>query len=51
MGRDKNGIGSRVLKELMCTTHGHEPRGGMLEGWGVQSGGEDKGGKFEKLIA
>ena len=35
MGRDKNGIGNRELKELTCTTHGHELRGqGMLvEGW------------------
>ena len=33
--RLKNGIGNRVLKELICTTHGHELRvGGMLEGWG-----------------
>ena len=26
MGRDKNGIGNRELKELICTTHGHELR-------------------------
>ena len=39
MGRDKNGIGNRELKELTCTTHGHELREGMLEGWGVQCGG------------
>ena len=40
MGRDKkNGTGNRALKELTCTTHGHEPRQGMLEGWGVQGGG------------
>ena len=29
----KNGIGNRGLKELICPTHGHELRGGMLEGW------------------
>ena len=35
MGKDKNGIGNRGLKELICTTHGHKLRGrGMLEGWG-----------------
>ena len=35
MGRDKNGIENRGLKELMCTTHAHELRGGgMLEDWG-----------------
>ena len=26
--RERNGIGNRELKELICTTHGHEPRGG-----------------------
>ena len=35
MGRDKNGIGNRGLKELICTTHEHELRvGKMLEDWG-----------------
>ena len=33
-GRDKDGIGNRGLKELICKTHGHELRGGMLKGWG-----------------
>ena len=34
MGRDKNGIGNRGLKELICTTHGHELRERrMLEDW------------------
>ena len=28
MGKDKNGIGNRGLKELTCTTHGYELRGG-----------------------
>ena len=39
MGRDKNGMGNRGLKELICTTHGHELRevdagglGGRAEG-------------------
>ena len=28
----KNSIGNRELKELICTTHGHELSGGLLEG-------------------
>ena len=28
----KNGIGNRELKELICTTHGHELRGGRNAG-------------------
>ena len=37
MGEIKNSIGNRGLKELICTTHGHELRGweGMQEGWGA----------------
>ena len=31
----KNGIGNRELKELLCTSHGHELRGGEAEGLGV----------------
>ena len=39
--RLKNGIGNRVLKELICTTHGHELRWGrMLVGGAVQGRGE-----------
>ena len=49
MGRDKNGIGNRELKELVCTTHGHELSAGMLEGWQVQSGGGIKREKMGKL--
>ena len=49
MGRDKNGIGNRGLKELTCTTHGHELRGG--EYWRVGGVGwrGDKGRKLGKL--
>ena len=44
MGEAKNGIGNRELKELVCTSHGHELRsGGMLEGWGCRA--EEKLGK------
>ena len=48
MGRDKNGMGNRGLKELICTTHGHELRGGC---WRVGGAGwrGDKGGKLGKL--
>ena len=35
------------LKELICTTHGHELRGGMSEGWGVQGGGGIMGENWE----
>ena len=50
MGRDKNGIRNRGLKELICTTHGHELRGG--ECWRVWGAGwrEDKGGKIGKIV-
>ena len=40
MGRDENGIGNRKLKELICTTHGHElSGGGMLKGKGCREKG------------
>ena len=38
MGRVKNGIGNRGLKELICTTHGHELRGRNAGGLGVVQG-------------
>ena len=31
-GEGKNSIGNEEVKELTCTTHGHEIRGGMLVG-------------------
>ena len=46
MGRDKNGMGNRELKELTCTTPGHELRCGMLEVWGVRVRGGIKEGKI-----
>ena len=46
MEEAKNGIGNRELKELMCTTHGHELRMGENgAGWGVQGRGGIKGRK------
>ena len=38
-GDVKNSIGNGEAKELICTTHGHELRGGLLEGIGVPGGG------------
>ena len=32
MGIGQNGIGNRELKELICTTHGHELSGGGIAG-------------------
>ena len=50
MGKDKNGIGNRGLKELMCTTHGHELWGG--ECWRVGGAGRSGGikGKIGKTV-
>ena len=50
MEEAKNGIGHRDLKDLMCTTHGHELRGGGNAG-GLGSAGwrGNKGGKLGKL--
>ena len=43
-GEVKNGTGNRELKELICTTHGHELRGwGNAGGVRGQGGGGDKG--------
>ena len=36
MGRDENVIGNRGLKELICTTHAYELRGGC---WRVVGAG------------
>ena len=48
MGEVKNGIGNRELKELICTTHGHE-MGGDDGGLGAAGWRGDKGGKLGKL--
>ena len=44
-GEGKNNIGNGEAKELMCTTHGHELSGGMLEGMRVPGRGGEKGRK------
>ena len=36
----KNSTGNGEAKELTCTTHGHELRGGMMVEGGVWDGGE-----------
>ena len=38
----KNSIGNGEAEELICTTHGHELRGGMLVGEGVEGSKGDK---------
>ena len=42
-------MGNRGLKELICTTHGHELRGWNAGGLGVQGTEGIKGGKLGKL--
>ena len=39
-GEVKNSIGNGVVEELICMIHGHELRGGMWVGVGVQGRGE-----------
>ena len=41
IGRDKNGIGNREFKELICTAHAHELRWG--ECWRVAGAGRREG--------
>ena len=36
-GRVKNSMGNGEAKEHICTTHGHELRGGMLVGGGFRA--------------
>ena len=50
MGRDKNDIGNGELKELICTTHGHELRIGECWRVGGQGGGEIKREKNRKTV-
>ena len=39
-GEVKNSMGNGEAKELICVTHGHELRGGILVGGDVLGGGE-----------
>ena len=48
MGNIKNSLGNGEAKELICMTHGHELRWGLLERSGVLGGG-GKGGKLGQL--
>ena len=50
MGEIKNGIGKRGLKELICTTHGHELRRGDAGGLGAAGWRGDKVRKFWKTV-
>ena len=52
IGRQKiDGERSKMVweTELLCTTHGHELRWGMLEGWGAAGRRGVKGEKVGKL--
>ena len=50
MGRNKNGMGNRRLKEFICTIHGHELRGQGMKVEG-QGGGRIKGQIGKTVIA
>ena len=43
-GTVKNSMENGETKELTCMTHGHELRGGMLVGGGMQGRGEQRRG-------
>ena len=47
-GEGKNSIGNGEAKELVCTTHGHEPRGAMPVGGGA---GQRGTGGWDHLIS
>ena len=48
-GEVKNSIGNGEIKELICTTHGHELREGNAEGQVGAGQGRMKGGKMGQL--
>ena len=48
-GHVKNSIEKAEATELTCTTHGHELRGGLLEGSGVQGRGGQRERKLGQL--
>ena len=50
MGRDKNGMGNRGLRELICTIHGHELREGNAGGKGGEGRRKIKGRKEMKQL-
>ena len=41
-------MGHEVAKELICMTHGHEVRDGLLEGRGVPHRGGQRGKNWDK---
>ena len=49
-GEVKNGIRNRELKELICTTHGHELSGGNAGGLGNAGWRGDKEGEIGKTL-
>ena len=46
----RNGMGNRGLKELICTTHGHELRWGNAGGLGCAGWRGSKGGEIAKTV-
>ena len=52
MHRDvKNSIGNGEAKELICMTHGHEPRGGSMKGIGHTEWRMQRGKIWTNVIA
>ena len=46
-GEGKNSIGNGEAKEFICMTHGHEIRGRIMVGEGMQGGGGIKEGEWD----
>ena len=46
-GDVKNSIGNGEVKELICMTHGHELKGGWLEGRGIFRGRAQRGKNWD----
>ena len=50
-GEARNSGRNGEAKELICTTHGHELRGALLEGMGAPGGGGHRGKNGTTVIA
>ena len=49
-GDVKNSIGNGQTKELMCMTHGHKLKGGLLEGRRIPGGRQQRGKNSDTCI-